>query len=107
MPKLVCSSTLETVSWNSRLVRGDIVDEIGAIRDGVDGDIHVGGPTLAAALVRRNLIDEYRMVVHPVAIGTGTPYLPTLEAPLRLRPTRTWAFEASGVRAYAYEPVRE
>jgi len=104
-PKVVFSSTLESVSFNSRLVRGDIADEIAGLRAEFDGDLHVAGATLASALVRRDLVDEYRMVVHPVIIGAGTPYFPPQAARIRLRPIGTQTF-GSGVRVLAYEPAR-
>lgn len=48
-PKIVFSSTLETVDWNSRLVRGDPVDALARLRDEFQGELSVGGPTLASA----------------------------------------------------------
>ena len=99
--KVVFSSTLDSVIANSRLVRGDIVDELPSLLAEFDGELHVAGPTLASALVRRNLVDEYRLVVHPVIVGAGTPYFPAMETriPLRLSDERTFA---SGVRYLAY-----
>lgn len=105
-PKLVFSSTLERVIANSRLVRGDIVDELPHIQAEFDGELQVAGPTLASALIKRNLIDEYRLVVHPVLLGGGTHFFPALTSLVRLRPTETRTF-ASGVRYVAYETVRD
>jgi dihydrofolate reductase len=53
----------------------------------------VGGPTLAAAFIQRDLVDEYRLVIHPVILGAGTPFFPHLGRPigLRLMETRTFA----------------
>src|SRR5207237_9723686 len=68
-PKVVFSSTLQTVDWNSRLERGRIEDVIDRVRNEFDGDLDVAGPTLAAPLIRRGLIDVYRLVVHPVVLG--------------------------------------
>ena len=104
-PKAVFSSTIERVSFNSRLVRGDIADEIAGLRAEFDGDLHVAGPTVASALVRQDLVDEYRMVVHPVILGAGTPYFPPRATPIPPRSVGTHAF-ASGVRVLSYEPVR-
>src|SRR3954463_15616518 len=58
-PKVVFSSTLESVDWNARLERGRIEDVIDRVRIEFDGDLDVSGPTLAAPMVRRNLIDVY------------------------------------------------
>lgn len=104
-PRIVFSTTLDSVAWNSRLVRGDVGDELAHIRKEFQGDIEIGGATLASAFIRRDLIDEYQLIVHPVAIGAGTPYFPELETPLRLRLLEKSAF-ASGVVVLRYEPVR-
>jgi dihydrofolate reductase len=101
-PRVVFSSTLETVEGNSRLVRGDIEDELERLRAEFDGDLEVGGPTLAASFIRRGLVDEYRLVVHPVVLGAGTPFFPELERPIELRQTGTRRFE-SGVVYVGYE----
>jgi len=101
MPKVVFSSTLDSVEWNSRLVRGDVGEELARLRTEFDGDLDVGGPTLAAAFIQRGLVDEYRLVVHPVMLGAGTPFFPALESPIRLRMTETRKFE-SGVIYLGY-----
>jgi dihydrofolate reductase len=76
IPKLVFSSTLDRVEWNSRLATGDPADELARLRVEVDGDIGVSGPTIAAAFIRRGLVDEFGLMVHPVVLGAGTPYWP-------------------------------
>ena len=105
MPKVVFSTTLPSVEWNSRLVRGDLAEELARLRQEFVGDIGVGGPTLAAEFIRRGLVDEYRLVVHPVVLGAGTPFFPPLDGPMRLRPIETRMF-ASGVVYLGYEAVR-
>ena len=105
-PKIVFSSTLREVVSNCRLVRGDAVDELTRIRDDFSGDLAIGGPTLAAAFVERGLIDRYDLVVHPVALGAGTPFFPKLETPLRLRLVDTHTF-SNGAVHLGYEPIRE
>lgn len=91
-PKIVFSSTLASVDHNSRLVRGDVGEELARLREEFDGDLGVAGATLAASFIRQGLVDEYRLVVHPVVIGAGTPYFPplALTTPLRLLETRTF-----------------
>ena len=103
-PRIVFSRTLPEVRWNSRLAAGDVTEELRRIRAEHDGDIEVGGPTLAAEFIRRGLVDEYRLVVHPVVLGGGTPYFPALDHPIRLRPTETREF-ASGAVLRAYVPA--
>jgi dihydrofolate reductase len=103
MPKIVFSSSLERVEHNSRLVRGDVGAVLEDVRREFDGDLAVGGPNLAGQFVRRGLVDEYRLVVHPVVLGAGTPFWPELDAPLRLRLVEAHTF-ASGAEARSYVP---
>jgi dihydrofolate reductase len=103
-PRYVFSSTLESVAHNSTLVRGDIREELARIRERHAGDLEVGGATLAHAFIRAGLVDQYRMVVHPVVVGRGTPYFPPLDQPLHLRLIDSKAF-ASGAQMLAYVPA--
>ena len=86
MPKVVFSSTLESVAWNSRLERGDPVEVVRRLKADTDGQLEVAGATLAAPIVRAGLVDEYRMVISPTAVGGGTSFFPTLPSwmPLQL-----------------------
>ena len=98
--KVVFSTTLQAVKWNSRLVRGDVTQQLAKLRAEFPGDLSVGGPTLASEFVRRNLIDEYHVVVHPVVLGAGTPFFPAgSRVDLELFETRTFA---SGVVYLGY-----
>jgi dihydrofolate reductase len=102
-PKIVFSSSLESVEGNARLVRGgDVGEELDRVRREFSGDLEVAGATLAASFIRRGLVDEYRRVVHPVVLGSGLPYFPPLESPIRLRLIDSHRF-ASGVVYQAYE----
>ena len=101
MPKVVFSRTLQRVDWNSRLVTGDVGDELAKLRAEFAGDLAVGGPTLAAAFIERGLVDGYRLVVHPVILGAGTPFFPRLERPVGLRLVETRTF-ASGATYLGY-----
>ena len=91
-PKVVFSSTIEKVDWNARLVTGDAVAEISRLKAGDGGPMRIGGATLAAAAVRAGLVDEYEIVTHPVLIGGGAPFFPTLDSwtTLYLVETRTF-----------------
>jgi dihydrofolate reductase len=104
IPKVVFSSTLTSVDWNSRLVHGDVGKQLALLRQELDGDFEVAGPTLAAQFIRQGLVDRYELVVHPVILGGGTPYLPTLDERIRLRLTDTRTF-ACGVTYLGYEAV--
>ena len=100
-PKIVFSSKLDSVEGNARLARGDIRQELAKVRQEVNGDLSVGGATLASAFIREGLVDEYGLVVHPVVIGQGTPFFPETEQPLRLRLIDSKRF-ASGVLYLRY-----
>jgi len=104
MPKIVFSSSLEDVEHNARLVRGDVRTVLEEVRREFEGDLDVGGPDLAGQFVRHGLVDEYRLVVHPVVLGAGTPFWPELDTPLRLRLIDTKTF-ASGVEVWSYVPA--
>ena len=103
MPKIVFSTTLDQVDHNSRLVQGDVGAVLEDLRREFSGDLGVAGANLAGQFVRRGLVDEYRLVVHPVVLGAGTPFWPELDAPLRLRLVERHAF-ASGVELRSYVP---
>ena len=92
MPKVVFSSTVATVDWNTRLVPGDAVTEITRLKAEDGGPMDVGGATLGAAAVRAGLVDEYVVVTHPVLVGGGARFFPALErwVDLRLVETRTF-----------------
>ncbi len=104
LPKIVFSNSLDRVDHNSRLVRGDVAPLLDEVRQEFGGEVGVGGPDLASQFVRRGLVDEYRMVVHPVVLGSGTRYWPELEKPLSLRLVERHPF-ASGVEVRTYVPA--
>ncbi|WP_436773108.1 dihydrofolate reductase family protein [Yinghuangia sp. YIM S09857] len=92
MPKVVFSSTIDKVDWNTRLVTGDAVAEITRLKAEDGGPMDIGGATLAGAAMRAGLIDEYMLVTAPVLVGGGTPYFSALDrwVNLRLIETRTF-----------------
>ncbi|MBY8821243.1 dihydrofolate reductase family protein [Sphingomonas colocasiae] len=83
-PKWVVSRSLETVGPNASLVKGDLEDAIRALKTEREGEIEVAGPDLARSLTELGLIDEYRIYLHPVVLGRGTPYFAGPRPPLRL-----------------------
>lgn len=95
-PKIVFSSTLEAVAGNTRLVRGDAVEEIRRLKQEPGKDMEVGGPTLAADFIRRNMVDVYGLFVQPVLLGESIPFFPPLETSLNLKLVETRPFQ-SGV----------
>jgi dihydrofolate reductase len=101
-PKVVFSRTLASVDWNSRLVRDDIEGEVARLKAQPGFDMDVGGPTTASRLVRVGLLDEYRLFVHPVILGSGIPFFPALDDRIGLKLLETRAF-GSGVTYLRYE----
>ncbi|MEU9333050.1 dihydrofolate reductase family protein [Streptomyces sp. NPDC048290] len=79
MPKVVFSSTIEKVDWNTRLVTGDAIAEITRLKTEDGGPMTIGGATLAAAAMRAGLIDEYVLATAPVLVGGGTPFFTALD----------------------------
>jgi dihydrofolate reductase len=73
MPKYVVSSTLKDPEWtNSTVLEGDVVEEVSKLRGGPDGDLVVhGSAQLVQTLVEHDLVDELRLMVFPVVLGTG------------------------------------
>ena len=103
MPKIVFSNSLQHVEHSSRLVNGDVGTVLDGLRHEFHGDLGVAGPNLAGQFVRRGLVDEYRLVIHPVVLGAGTPFWPRIDGPLRLRQVETRTF-GSGVEVRSYVP---
>ena len=93
LPKVVFSTTLSAVQGNARLASGGLAEEIERLRaDPAEGDIAIGGATLAAEAAALDLIDEYRARVYPVLTGGGIPFFPQHErrVDLELVETRTF-----------------
>jgi len=84
MPKWVVSRTLTSVGPNAQLVSDDLADAIAKLKSDLDGSIEVAGPNLAQSLTDLGLIDEYQIYLHPVVLGSGTPYFAGARPPLRL-----------------------
>lgn len=99
-PRIVFSDTLDTVPEGVRLVRsGDAVAEVTRLKQQTEGDLSLGGASLAASLV--DLIDEFRLYVMPVVVGGGKPFFAARKQ-LHLRLIEHRAF-ASGTMCLRYE----
>ena len=83
-PKWVVSRTLKSVGPNATLIPGDLEGAIRKLKKERDGEIEVAGPNLARSVTDLGLIDEYRIYLHPVVLGQGTPYFAAARPPLRL-----------------------
>jgi dihydrofolate reductase len=86
IPKVVFSRSLTRADWaTTTIARGDLATEVAKLKDEPGGDVIVyGGYTLAQALTRADLIDEYRLVTRPVALGSGEPMFKDLSVGRRL-----------------------
>lgn len=82
-PKWVVSRSLTSVGPNATLVGADLEGAIRSLKAEQEGEIEVAGPNLARTLTDLGLIDEYRIYLHPVVLGSGTPYFAGPRPPLR------------------------
>src|SRR5688500_18708558 len=92
MKKIVFSTTLESVAWNSELRRAVDPEEIAALKAQPGKMMTLGGPTLAATFLRHRLVDEIHVTFQPVVLGAGLRMFPELDAPLRLELLETRTF---------------
>jgi dihydrofolate reductase len=103
--KVVFSKTLEQAPWpESRIARGDLAEEIDTLKRSADRDIMVhGGAAFVQSLSQQRLIDEYRLVIQPVAAGGGLPMFKDLTPALRLDLVEAQRF-ATGAVGHVYRP---
>lgn len=108
IPKVVFSSSLTTADWaESRIASGDLAADISALKGEPGGIILAhGGATFIDSLIRERLVDEYRLVIHPVAIGNGTSLFGALLEPLRLEIVEARTFP-SGTSIQVCRPLEE
>lgn len=92
IPKLVYSRTLERADWNTTIVRDVVAEEVLQLKAEPGGDMALGGADLAASFIRLDLVDEFRLYVHPVVIGKGKPLFPMLEKQISLELAETRTF---------------
>ncbi len=108
MPKYVVSSTLDDPAWtNSTVLEGDLVNEVSKLRQGPDGDVVVhGSAQLAQTLIEHDLVDELRLMVFPVVLGTGKRLFgdPGEKKTLRLVDSKV---VGDGVLILTYQPKAE
>jgi dihydrofolate reductase len=105
IPKVVFSTTLERASWPDSRIMRDLVAGIGELKREPGKDmIAYGGATFAQALTRLGLVDEYRLVFQPVALGEGLPLFKGLQAPLRFELVDAQAY-STGTVVHVYRPA--
>ncbi|WP_306369267.1 dihydrofolate reductase family protein [Nocardiopsis sp. CC223A] len=94
-PKVVVSRTLDKADWNTRVL--DDVEQVADLKAAGGDLVLFGGSDLAAELTRRRLIDEYRVFVHPVALGGGKPVFPDSVGRLGLTLAESRVFDSQVV----------
>jgi dihydrofolate reductase len=107
MPKYVASRTLETATWNAAIIKGDVADAVRKLKAEEGGDLLIGGSgQLVDYLTAHDLIDEYRLMVHPIVLGNGTKRLFAGAPRSTLALVDTVCF-ASGIVVNTYRPAPE
>jgi len=107
MPKYVVSSTLERAEWtNTTLLKGDVVEEVSKLRHDLDGELVVhGSAQLVQTLLEHDLVDEFRLMVFPVVLGTGKRLFGDTSDKKRLRLASSKTV-GDGIAILVYQPVR-
>ena len=107
IPKYVASTTLTQIEWNATLIKGDLAEEVSRLKQQPGMDILVfGSGEFAQTLIQHNLVDEYRLMVHPVVLGGGKRLFRDGSDMKVLKLVETKAF-SSGVVILIYEPTRK
>jgi dihydrofolate reductase len=106
IPKVVFSRTLERAEWaDSRIARGDLAGEIATLKHEPGKDMLAwGGAAFAQSLSSLGLVDEYRLILQPVALGDGLPLFKDLSAPLPLELVDAEAYP-NGAALHVYRPA--
>jgi dihydrofolate reductase len=106
-PKFVVSSTLATADWNTTVIGGNAAEQVRALKQLPGKDIVLmGGAKLAAELARHGLIDEYRIVVHPVLLGGGRLLFEEQRTRAGLTLVRTRSFDSHSVLLHLQTATR-
>jgi dihydrofolate reductase len=102
IPKIVFSKTLDSADWpDTQIARGDLADEIAKLKRAPGRDLIAhGGAAFVQSLARNDLIDEYRLITHPVAVGNGLPVFKDLPTPLRMDLVDATTFGSTVLRIY-------
>jgi dihydrofolate reductase len=104
LPKYVVSKTLDKVTWNnSTQINGDPVKEVIRLKGEAGQELQVHGK-LAQTLIRHDLIDEYRLCFHPVALGSGKRLFPEGQPPIALKLIETKT-TGTGIVIHVYRPA--
>ena len=107
-PKLVASTSLDSVEWqNSTLIEGDVTAALTRLKSQPGKAISiVGSPTLVRNLLRAGVLDELRLLVHPIVVGHGKRLFEAEDQPIPLRLVEAKTF-TTGVQAMTYVPATD
>ena len=109
IPKYVVSTTLtdEGAIWtNSTVIRDDVASQVSRAKEGVAGDVLVNGSArLVATLAEHDLVDEYRLMVFPIVLGSGQRLFGAATAKTKLRLLGSNAIGPDGALILTYAPV--
>jgi dihydrofolate reductase len=107
MPKYVVSKTLDKAEWNnSTVLRGDVADEVSKLKQQSGGELLINGSAeLVRTLMEHGLIDEYRLMVFPIVLGSGKRLFGDSRKPATLRLVETKPVGSDGVVVLTYEPA--
>jgi dihydrofolate reductase len=107
MPKYVASRTLATAAWNATIIEGDVADAVRKLKAEDGGDLLIGGSgQLIDFLTGHGLIDEYRLMVHPIVLGNGTKRLFANVPTRRLTLVASSTFP-NGIMVNTYHPAEQ
>lgn len=102
LPKFVFSHTLDQAGWqNTQLVKTGAAAQVASLKQQPGSDLYVfGSGKLVASLIQNGLIDEFRLMVNPVALGCGQPEFQDIQQPLKLKLEKTREFANGNVLLY-------
>ena len=108
LPKIVFSRTLQKAEWhNTRLIKDHIAEEISKLKQQPGKDLALfGSANLLSTLMQMDLIDEHRIMVNPVVLGSGNPLFKGIKDKLSLKLLKTRTFSSGNVLLY-YQPANK
>lgn len=107
-PKVLVSTTLGSVDWGpTTIIDGDVIEAVKALKQQPGKDISItGSPTLVRSLLRAGVLDELRLLVHPIVVGRGKRLFEAEDSPIPLRLIEAKTF-TTGVQAMTYAPAAD
>jgi dihydrofolate reductase len=107
IPKIVFSHTLKNIGWETAtLAKGDLKEEVLALKQQPGKDIFVGSRSLIIQLMKLNLIDEFQLCVQSIIAGSGLALFENISDRISLKLLKTKTFSASGSIMFYYEPTK-